>query len=948
MASQINVLSELERYRLKYVYAGDDEVKIRCPFHDDKSPSCDVSLSKRVFNCHAASCGETGTIIELLAKAANQPVAVILEELSSRYDLDDVKIVDPEVVERWHSRIWGALPLLGELRKRGITDEIIKKRKLGEDGGRVTIPVYNERGAILNVRRYLPGAPGADKMRNMRGRGSAQWYPHGQLRYDEIVICGGEMKALVMAEACNPHKVGAACMTVNEGLLPAKLLEQLRGKAVHVLFDIDGGGRSATRLNLRALMSVAAEIYDATAILCSKLDLTKHPTGDVNDYLATGGDLWSLIVDSRAAGEWKPPENRDDETEPESSHLSHACNAKNAGRRLCVSGVVTAMDTAPYIVPREITVSCDRSYKFCSLCPVWPSPDGEFEIGPEQPAVLEAIAADSSTLHSTIMNGIGIPRQCKVCSFKTRSYHNAEEVRLSPTLEITSNASDQRSTPAVCIGPGLELNEPYEFTGRMWPHPRSQQSTLLISSYRQTKDALSTYAPIGADLEALRAFRPREWSEDALHEQLHRLYSDIEQNVTRIRDRRSMHLFMDLVWHSPLLLTISGRPVKGWAEVLVVGDSAQGKSETASGLMRHYGLGEKLECKNATAAGLLGGLQPMGSRWIVSWGFIPTHDRRMVHLEELKGASIEAISKLTEMRSSGVAELTKIEKRRTHARTRLLATSNPRPDGRTIGSYAFGLECIKELIGGLEDVRRFDACYIAASTDVDPDVINRPWPDSNAMLYPPGLCRSLVLWAWTRTASQVAVDDSVVELLGQRGAELSKEYSDVIPVVDAGSARYKLARLAAALACRTFSSSDDGLSVILRPCHVEYIVGMLREHYSSKAFGYKDFTEAVWSSQQLIDRDAVKSAIAALPFPYDFVESLLRCERMEVQDLQDWCGWDRLQASQMLSLLVRKHALRRDGKTSYRKTGQFIEFLRSVQNSRAIPGRPDFIPESEF
>jgi hypothetical protein len=52
-------------------------------------------------------------------------------------------------------------------------------------------------------------------------------------------------------------------------------------------------------------------------------------------------------------------------------------------------------------------------------------------------------------------------------------------------------------------------------------------------------------------------------------------------------------------------------------------------------------------------------------------------------------------------------------------------------------------------------------------------------------------------------------------------------------------------------------------------------------------------------------------------------------------------------ASQSLSLLVRKHALRRDG-GGYRKSGPFIDMLRSVAASRNMPARPDFIPEPEF
>ncbi len=39
--SQVNVLAELERFgQLVEFGGGEDTAKIKCPFHDDNSPSC--------------------------------------------------------------------------------------------------------------------------------------------------------------------------------------------------------------------------------------------------------------------------------------------------------------------------------------------------------------------------------------------------------------------------------------------------------------------------------------------------------------------------------------------------------------------------------------------------------------------------------------------------------------------------------------------------------------------------------------------------------------------------------------------------------------------------------------------------------------------------------------------------------------------------------------------
>jgi len=940
----VSVLAELDRYQIAYDWAGDDEVKVKCPFHDDSVASCNVSVSKRLFMCHAGGCGKKGDIITLLAKVIGHARAVVLEELGQRYDLDDVKIVEPDVVDRWHADIWSAGPLLSELYKRAVIDDDIKKYKLGVDHGRVTIPIDNERHDWVNVRKYLPGAPGNEKMKNQRGRGSARWFPIEQLRFPAIVLCGGELKSIVAARQLNPHGVGAMWATQGEKLLPPKLLAQLKGKSVAFCLDVDAAGRQATDENARALKSIASEILDVRL----PLDLEKFPKGDINDFVASGGDMWELY---QQAEPWQ--DSRADklaETEPEVIHLSASANARYAGKRIAVTAITSAMDTAPYSVPKDVVVHCDRSQTFCAACPVFPTADGKFEVSPESPGVLECIQATRRGVHESLIGALGIPRVCRVCDFEVETYHNCEDVRLTPQIDITDRTADQRVQPAICVGEGLELNEPYKMVGRMWPHPQTQQATLLISKYEPTRDALSEYEPTTEQLATLDVFKPDEWTQDGIERRLNALYSDLELNVTRIYQRRDLHMAIDLAYHSPLLITFEGDIVKGWTEVLVVGDSAQGKSEAALRMMQHYGLGERIECKNASVAGLLGGLKQSGSRWMVEWGFIPKHDRRLVILEEIKGTSTEVIGKLTDMRSSGVAELSKIEKMRTHARTRAVWISNPRAEGRSLASYGYGIEAARELMGSLEDLRRFDLVLLLAASEVDAAEINRLHAARNGhhCVHAPDLCRALVLWAWTRAPEQCCFDKPVAKLCLSEATRLSDLFSDSIPVVDRGSARFKIARLAASLACRTFSASEDRKSIVVRECHVEYASKLLERIYSKPAAAYLEYTKAQRASEELIDPDSITRTISLLPFPYEFAEAVLKVDRVDMQDLIDWCGAERMEAARIMSLLVRKQAVTRDG-GGYRKTPAFVKFLRDVIETKGFEGRPTHIPiEGEF
>lgn len=953
----INILAELDRMGWEYEAVGEDEIKCRCPAHDDQSPSFSMSISKSVGKCHSGGCGWSGDIVSFMAMALKSTRRVLLEELSTRYNLEEVQTVDPRLIERYHASLWDAPHMLRELRKRGVEDIDIRKFRLGFNANRIRIPVFNTYNQCVNVRGYMPGAPGKEKMKNMRGRGKLRLYPIEQLKFDEIVVCGGELKAIVTARALNQHGIGALCATGGEGNWEAAFSRELRNKRVWVCMDIDKEGCTAAEQVAARIKSDAAWV----GIVQLPLDVDKYPKGDVNDYMGpielggvgAGADDLKKVIDTTTM--WEPKVHALEEDTGEAIELDviSATDAEYAGRKIKLKGLVAAIDTNPYLVPKECTVDCDRNQPFCSICPVFAAQHDDdapvkMTVPAESPAILAMVNSGKEQQRDNIRESLRIP-VCKTVNFTVMSHYNVEEARIAPDLEINSRHMEEKLLPTLCVTHGLEGNVLYDFEGRTHPHPRTQKATLLVTSAKPAVDALGQFNPSDDELAGLTLFQPVEWTQGGVKTKLDDLYEDIEANVTHIYQRRDMHLLMDLAYHSTLLVRFDKRVIKGWVEVLIVGDSAQGKSETAMYLQQHYRLGEKVESKNASAAGLLGGLSQMGNRWFVSWGKIPLNDRRLVILEELKGASIEVISRLTDMRSSGVAEIDKIEKRRTHARTRLIALSNPRSE-LPIASYNYGVEAIKELIGSPEDVRRFDTAIIVAASELDADKINvlsRNRPKVRHK-HTPDLCRKLVLWAWTRTEDQIEFTEDASDLILKHASKLCSRYSDVIPLVDRGSMRLKLVRLSTALAARTFSVSKKNYQVIVvRPCHIAFIAAKLDQIYSRPAFGYLDYSEALMSTRTLQDQDKIRSTIMSTPFPKDFANQVLHTNQIELRDLQDWCGWERGEATELLSFFVRKHALIRDGR-AYRKNPEFIELLKDLRESDMMKklDRPGHVPET--
>jgi len=934
---RIDACAELNALGVTFEPAGDGEVAVCCPVHEDTKPSVQLHLGKNLWKCHAAGCEAKGDIVTFICHVSKKSREQVLKELSKKYALDVDKTLNPALVEKWHQKIWEAGRLLEELRHRGVTDEMIRKARLGFNDGRITIPVFDTAGNVLNVRKYLPGAPGPQKMRNTRGYSKPRLYQEEQVKFERVWICAGEMKALVAGFHLNPLGIGAVAVTAGEGAWDYEFTEKLKDKRVYICMDIDLGGQGAARKIAKKLC------YMAHSVKVINLPLSKeqHPKGDLNDWVRVAKpseEDWVGLMEESA--QFVPPneDDEDDDTEVLEVSLREAAGSEHVGRRVTLEAVCSQMDDSPYLVPKVVGVSCDKAQENCHQCPVRPKePDPktsmvEMTIKGTSPGVLNVINSPETMQRQAVMKALGIPK-CKVVEFTTKSFYAVMDVRLNPQLQTGGDNRDHTVQPAYIVGEEVDLNTPYVLSGRVWPHPATQQSVLLLDQVEQGKDSLTQFDPDDTELDVLRHFQPKEWTVTSLNDKLEERHRDMEANVTRIYDRFALHMLIDLTYHSPLYLPFDGRVKNGWLNTLVVGDSSQGKSETSLRMMEHYGLGERVDCKNATSAGLLGGLQQIGKRWFVSWGVIPTHDKRLVICEEVKGMQPFEIGKLTDMRSSGTAELPKIEKRRAHARTRLIFISNPRGN-KPMDEFSFGIQAIESLIGGLEDIRRFDAALVVSSRDVSKERLLKLRQDGLDFphTHTSELSRLLMLWTWTRSPDNIRFEADAEALCLSLSVEMCKSFSEAIPLVDSGTMDLKLARLAASCAAMTFSTSDDDLQTLcVRECHVRWVFQWLMGCYSSQAFGYLDFTEAYKYADQLIDPKVVRRQLLGTKYPRDLVENLLHQHEISMIDLQDWCELDRDESKTLLSLLVRKHALRRDNRAVYAKTRGFIELLRQMR-----------------
>jgi hypothetical protein len=914
---------------------GDQWFTVACPFHPGETDDLEhakgrINPTEGVFTCF--SCKEKSSLLGFLSAKLKQPTNIIKATIDATLS-GDTAYVPQSISEDFCAQLIKNKEYLGKLKsKHGIEFESVTKYQLGFKDGetpRITIPVWDEEGKIVNMRLYSY-AGGKDKMIGTKNANTNRIYLPENLKGDTIYWTEGEFKAILL----NQHGFPASAPTNGAGSWEADWNERFRGKDVVIVYDVDKAGRDGAAMVCRNLYGVARSVRDVFLTdVTDVIGSNGKANGDITDYFVkkgkTSDDFRKLCL---ATPEYTPPAAPVEEPEDLEVYpipLAETSAAKHNRKHVATQVVVSAKDTSPYIVPKRVRVVCDAEQKYCLHCHVSTDRGYEFDIPHDSPKILELVGCGKTKQRDVLKAISGIYPKCNAAELREIESHNVEELRVIPQIAVGHKTAEMVVRKVFYVGHGIETNAGYDITAKVCTTPESQHATLVVYDAKPAVDDINQFR-LQHDLSV---FQPAEWTSDAVEAKLDDIYEDLELNVTKIYRRRDLHLFYDLAFHSVLYIPFQGKLIKGWVDALCIGDSGQGKSECSSRLISHYGSGERVDTKRSSVAGLLGGLQETGGRWFIQWGTIPLNDRRLVVLEEIKGMPVESLATLTDMRSSGVAEIIKIERAKTNARTRLVWISNPRTD-RRLCQYNYGVDAVKELMGSLEDIRRFDMVIAVASGGVGLDIINMSDDDRQrcAHYYTSELSRHLVMWAWSRTENQIKLEKDAEHELLAAATRMGESYSSACPIVEPSDQRLKLLRLCCALACRTYST-DDGESVVVRKCHVEVVERFLNRIYADKALGYRDYSLAQRGETSLRDPEEIKTRLKDMPNAADTVQALIEADVIVDELIANCTEWMRESAKEFIGFLVRKGALKTMRRGGYRKTGAFIELLKELDRA---------------
>lgn len=928
---------------------------VRCRFHDDNAPSLSLCLKNGGARCHAARCQRSfGNIVhfESTLKGINESIT------ARRLYAEFIRpVISKKVVAKYcDSLVFHSIYLLRIRKEMGLSIRWIRKFNLGfdPDSKRITIPIYNQFGMCVNVRYYrLPSErtrTDSAKIYNYnKGYGQTDLFPFsetGNFRMDEPVLFLSAEKDTMLAFT---DGLQAVCSTTGEGSWNDSWNSFFTGRTVFIAFDRDEGGKNGSEKAAGKLVTIAKSVE------IIQLPFRAHRP-DWKDYADwrlkekhESKELRKIIgrslkkrsrrrLDSGGMGHSIRGDASVD------SKLSHSIDFPKVPKliskelydiaaissrsellnvRIRTQGIIAAKSPQTFSIPWKFQVGIKNRPKF------------EYEL-PLDRELLNFLSSHDTAILQSLQKIIGNPN----AEIKPIAYLTATHVEVIPT------AAADRDVPYVvqrCVyfGERIEANVPYLLEVIPTSAIRSQETIGIITNIVPLSKSIDKFELTGEVIANLSSFWPSEG--ETVWNKLLNLGNELAHHQTRIYNRLDWHLVALLTWVSPIGWKFPDSPdlQRGWISSLALGDTETGKSEVAKQLKSLFRTGVFVNAENCTFVGLVGGAIKMGSgQLMLRWGRIPLSDKQLVILEELSGLSIEEIASMSDVRSSGTAHLDKGGiNAETNARTRLLCLSNIRSKraGANLSGYLFGVRAVQELVGHSEDIARFDLIITLTDKEVSVDVINDPDIASVAKDIPKTIhqdqFQELIHFIWSLSPEQIVFTKNAYLQCLEETKRLSAIYHPSIPIFKGGSGRFKVARIAASIACLQFSWDDASKRLKITREHVKCAARFLERLYNRPSLGYFEYSRQAYDREKVKDvtilKKAFKETISQILMA-KVIDSLIHATRFTRDELCAVAQVGQFQADKLIGTMLRERAIEKDELNLWRITPAGKSFMESL------------------
>jgi len=628
---------------------------------------------------------------------------------------------------------------------------------------------------------------------------------------------------------------------------------------------------------------------------------------------------------------------KSDGDELESIHLSKAGSSKYNNKRVKTRVLLAGKKAAPYIVPSKLTIKCydkDGCKKHCAMKKIIDDKT-TIELTAGSKELIEMTAATNAQLKAILKECCGIPKSCTKHFINQDDTVNIEELFVIPKAEDGSDGSYTIRRVYSLGTHAIIENKYYELTGYVFPHPRTQEGTILINSMNPLANEIEEYITRSEEAD-LALFKPDSTDISDVQEKIDDIVNDISYNVTGIRNRDYMHLLALLTYHSVLKFNVpwDKKAVRGWVEIVCVGDTGTGKSSMMAKLTDYIGLGDTVNAESTSRTGLSYKMEQVNGSWALLWGAFPLADKGFIWVDEMSSIDKATWGELTLARSEGILEVKRAVTAETNCRVRAFLTGNC-INGKRLSDYAQGCMSLQEIFNN-EDIRRFDAAIFAKSDDITIEAYNEILNFQENKISPEKL-RDNILFCWSRTTEQVHFQSTAITEILDASVRLSNIYGNAtqIPIVSPSDMRNKIARLAVALAGMLHSVRKD--AIVVYKSHVQVIEEVLKRIYNMSSCSLNYYAKMAVSSGNLTDSGFIKlnrhvrgiSALTEHTRFCDFIQVFMDNKVLRSAHMEEILRIDKNKTKELISSLSHFRMIKPKS-YGFEKTGRFNSYIQKL------------------
>lgn len=809
-------------------HIANGEMFVRCPFpHTDPysgeeyyetRPSAHINIEKSTFHCKV--CNEGHSEVSFFAKIHGVTYRQALELIESTSHVNDRWTELEEMLEK------SSKPK--ELIREFGWENVYKKLRLGYEGAGISFPVFLD-GVLMGSCRYIPdGEPKAKLSPGLKNL----IYPYDLWDKDKPTLLTAGFKDCTTAIA---YGFNAITFTHGEGSVPKLFKPSFKGKTVYIAYDNDVAGKQGA-------IKAAIFIKEAGGLpyIVDLSSVCAEQGEDIHDffkkYKKSAKDLQELIDQATLF---------DDETyEVERNKeyplvgLANATKGKYHNRLVSSRVSVIARWEVASQVPEY--VEFEKVYEGKNdLMPV--GSKAIFALDEDNLKDVLYLMENEDKMNQNLRKLAGVPLKEQGVVMRIKSYINIFKAVVADDISTSDVEYDPFELTVYRMGEPFKYGEKARIFYRPVPHPLKEQVVVGIVSRVEDSDSSVTNFKVTEEvIEDLKLFQVQEGEtvKDKMNE-----FAERAKAIAGVETLPQLAWTTDLFYHTPLYFQWYDRIERAYLDIMIIGESRTGKSQTAKKLMDLYELGMFTSLKGATIAGLIGGSDQTSGGYTTKLGVLPRNHLGAVIMEEFSGASRELIGKLTDIRSSNMVRLDRVNgSTRAPAMVRMLSISNQRKNSQgesiPLRQHASGVEVVINLVGTAEDIGRYDFFILIDK----PEHYTSPNERVTIEAFPKRAYMNRVRWVWSRTKEQIIIDDHVKDLIVHYAERLNKKFDCHINFFGP-EAWKKLTRVSIAVAGMCASTDATFENLVVKEEHVTWAKNFLVACYDNELFNLPSYVE---------------------------------------------------------------------------------------------------------